>query len=74
MLWICSSRGARFVTWAASLGIAESCLHRWKAKDLLDRGLKTPTPEAIESAALAACCPPLRMPMTAPLMVQMSGT
>ena len=47
-----SGRSVRDV--AASLGIAESCLHRWKAKDLLDRGLKTPTPEAIESAALAA--------------------
>jgi len=39
---------------AASLGIAESCLHRWKSRDLLDRGLKSLTPEHVESAALAA--------------------
>lgn len=39
---------------AASLGIAESCLHRWKSQDLLDRGLKIPTPEQAESTALAA--------------------
>lgn len=39
---------------ALSLGIAESCLHRWKSRDLLDRGLKAPTPEQAESAALAA--------------------
>jgi putative transposase len=39
---------------AASLGIAESCLHRWKSRDLLDRGLKIPNPEQAESAALAA--------------------
>jgi transposase-like protein len=39
---------------AASLGIAESCLHRWKSRDLLDRGLKTSTPEQAESAALTA--------------------
>jgi transposase-like protein len=47
-----SGRSVRDV--AASLGIAESCLHRWKSQDLLDRGLKAPTPEAIESAAPAA--------------------
>jgi hypothetical protein len=39
---------------AASLGIAESCLHRWKSRDLFDRGLKSPSPEQAESAALAA--------------------
>jgi transposase-like protein len=39
---------------AASLGIAESCLHRWKSQDLTDRGLKCPSPGAVESAALAA--------------------
>ena len=39
---------------AASLGIAESCLHRWKSRDLLDRGLKTSTPKQVESAALTA--------------------
>ncbi len=38
---------------AVSLGIAESCLHRWKPQDLIDRGLKSPSPEATESAALA---------------------
>jgi transposase-like protein len=38
---------------AASSGIAESCLHRWKSLVLMDRGLKSPTPEAVESAALA---------------------
>ena len=25
---------------AASLGIAESCLHRWRHRDLVDRGVK----------------------------------
>ena len=39
---------------AASLGIAESCLHHWKSRDLLDRGVRSPTPEQVESAALAA--------------------
>jgi putative transposase len=38
---------------AASSGIAESCLHRRKSLDLMDRGLTSPTPEAVESAALA---------------------
>jgi putative transposase len=38
---------------AASLGIAESCLHRWKRLDLIERGLKAPSPAAVESAALA---------------------
>ena len=47
-----SGRSVRDV--ATSLGIAESCLHRWKSRDLLDRGLKTPTPEQVESAALTA--------------------
>jgi transposase-like protein len=47
-----SGRSVRDV--ATSLGIAESCLHRWKARDLLDRGLKTPTPEQAESVALTA--------------------
>ncbi|WP_214370631.1 transposase [Pseudonocardia sp. H11422] len=46
--------GRSFRDVAASLGIAESWLHRWKSQDLLDRGLKAPTPEAIESAAPAA--------------------
>jgi hypothetical protein len=36
------------------LGIAESCLHQWKSRDLVDRGLKSPTPQQVESAALAA--------------------
>lgn len=39
---------------AESLGIAESCLHRWKSRDLLDRGVTSPTPEQVESAALTA--------------------
>ncbi|NKQ59436.1 transposase [Amycolatopsis sp. K13G38] len=38
---------------AASLGIAESCLHRWKSRDLLDRGLKSPTPGQAESVSPA---------------------
>ena len=38
---------------AASLGIAESCLHRWRHRDLIDRGLKAGT-TAVESAELAA--------------------
>jgi putative transposase len=38
---------------AASLGIAESCLYRWKQRDLVDRGLKSLSPDVIESAALA---------------------
>jgi transposase-like protein len=36
------------------LGIAESCLYRWKRQDLIERGLKSPSRERIESAALAA--------------------
>ncbi|WP_084796250.1 IS3 family transposase [Pseudonocardia asaccharolytica] len=39
---------------AASLGIAESCLHRWKSRDLLERGVKAATAQQVESAALAA--------------------
>lgn len=38
---------------AASLGIAESCLHRWRHQDLVDRGLK-PGATAQESAELTA--------------------
>src|SRR5690242_13018421 len=38
---------------AASLGIAESCLHRWRHRDLVDRGLK-PGTTARESEELAA--------------------
>jgi putative transposase len=38
---------------AASLGIAESCLHRWRQRDLIDRGLK-PGTASQENAALAA--------------------
>jgi transposase-like protein len=38
---------------AASLGIAQSCLYRWRQQDLADRGLVSPSREAIESAALA---------------------
>lgn len=39
---------------AGALGIAESCLYRWKSQDLIDRGLKVRSPEAVESAALRA--------------------
>jgi putative transposase len=38
---------------AAPLGIAESCLHRWRHRDLVDRGLK-PGAAAAESAELDA--------------------
>jgi len=38
---------------AASLGIAESCLYKWRHRDLVDRGLK-PGPTAREGAELAA--------------------
>jgi putative transposase len=38
---------------AASLGVGESCLHRWRHRDLVDRGLK-PGRTAQESAGLAA--------------------
>lgn len=38
---------------AASLGVAESCLYRWKSQDLIDRGLKAGTTTS-ESAELAA--------------------
>jgi transposase-like protein len=37
---------------AASLGLAESCLYRWKSQDLIDRGLK-PGVTTSESAELA---------------------
>lgn len=46
-----SGRPAREV--AAALGIAESCLYRWRSQDLIARGLKTPTPGAVASAELA---------------------
>lgn len=39
---------------AAALGIAESCLYRWKSLNLVTRGLQQPTVAAVESAALAA--------------------
>ncbi|NYI60324.1 transposase InsO family protein [Cellulomonas soli] len=38
---------------AASLGIAESALHRWRQRDLVDRGLKL-GPSSSESAELAS--------------------
>lgn len=37
---------------AASLGIAASCLHRWKRLDLIKGGLKSPSQAAVESTAL----------------------
>ena len=45
-----SGRSIRDVT--ASLGIADSCLYRWRHRDLVDRGLK-PGTTAEESAGLA---------------------
>ncbi len=41
---------------AASPGIAESCLHRSKRWDLLDRGLKSPSPAQAEFTALIQAC------------------
>jgi transposase-like protein len=38
---------------AAALGVAQSCLYRWKQQDLIDRGLKG-GPSRAESAELAA--------------------
>ena len=52
-LWGWSSQAAQFDV-AASLGIAESCLHRWRHPDLVYRGLK-PGATAQESAALVSC-------------------
>jgi transposase-like protein len=46
-----SGRAVRDV--AASLGIAEACLHRWRHRDLVGRGLK-PGTTVQESAGLAA--------------------
>ena len=48
---VASGRTVRDV--AASLGIAESCLYRWKSRDLIDRGLK-PGSTTTGSAELAA--------------------
>lgn len=48
------SAGRSVLDVAAALGIAESCLHRWKSQDLIDRGWKVPTADAVESAALKA--------------------
>ena len=49
---LASERSVRDV--ATSLGVVESCLHRWKSRDLFERGLKTLTPEQVGSAALTA--------------------
>ncbi|MEV3927273.1 IS3 family transposase [Actinomadura coerulea] len=46
-----SGRSVRDV--AAALGIAESCLHRWRRQVLVERGLKPFGPAEAESAALA---------------------
>jgi transposase-like protein len=48
---VASGRTVRDV--AASLGIAESALHRWRQRDLVDQGLKS-GPTALESAELVA--------------------
>jgi transposase-like protein len=45
--------GRTVVELAASLGIAQSCLYRWKHQDLVDRGLKQGR-STTESAQLAA--------------------
>lgn len=47
---VASGRTVRDV--AAALGIAESALHRWRQRDLVDRGLK-PGPTSTENAELA---------------------
>jgi putative transposase len=36
--------GRTVVEVAELVGIAESCLYRWKSRDLVDRGLKSGTP------------------------------
>ena len=54
-----SGRSVRGV--AASLGIAESCLHRWRKHDLVARGLK-PAGPGQESAELAAARRRIREP------------
>lgn len=49
---LASGRAVRDV--AASLGIAESCLHQWKQRDLVDRGLKPGTSQEDEATLAAA--------------------
>lgn len=48
---VASGRTVRDV--AASLGIAESCLYRWKSLDLIDRGLKPGTTTSASSELTA---------------------
>ena len=36
--------GRTVIEVAELVGIAESCLYRWKSRDLVDRGLKSGTP------------------------------
>lgn len=45
--------GRTVVDVAATLGIAQSCLYRWKQQDLLDRGVR-PTSGRAQSAESAA--------------------
>jgi len=45
--------GRTVVDVAATLGIAQSCLYRWKQQDLIDRGMK-PASGRAASAELAA--------------------
>jgi len=45
--------GGRVTDVAQSLAIAESCLYRWRSKDLVAQGLRSPTTASMESAALA---------------------
>jgi transposase-like protein len=41
---------------AAELGLAEATVYRWKAQDLIDRGVK-PGTSTSEQGELAACLP-----------------
>jgi len=47
-----SGRSVRDVS--QSLGIAQSCLYRWRSQDEIDRGIRQLSPAAVETAALAA--------------------
>ena len=57
---------------AASLGIAESCLHRWRHRDLVDRGLK-PGTTARESEELAAALNELTLAQRRVLLLRYFG-
>lgn len=53
MPWTCWSQDDLCVMWPV-LGITESCPHRWKSQELLDRGLRSTCPAKVGSAALTA--------------------